>query len=67
MPEPRPAILIVDDDPEFRRLTAEFLTGENYDVELTTLDRGSSSRFPFNVKLNDKSVDAFGENRLFSF
>ena len=32
--------------------------GENYDVELTTLDRGGSSRFPLNVKLNDKSVDA---------
>jgi putative ATP-dependent endonuclease of OLD family len=32
--------------------------GENYDVELTTLDRGDSSRFPLNVKLNDKSVDA---------
>ncbi len=31
--------------------------GENYDVELTTLDRGGSSRFPLNVKLNDKSVD----------
>jgi putative ATP-dependent endonuclease of OLD family len=31
--------------------------GENYDVELTTLDRGSSSRFPLNVKLNDTSVD----------
>lgn len=31
--------------------------GENYDVELTTLDRGNSSRFPLNVKLNDKSVD----------
>ncbi|MEL7466557.1 MAG: response regulator [Pseudomonadota bacterium] len=33
MPEPRPSILIVDDDPEIRRLTAEFLTGENFDVE----------------------------------
>lgn len=32
--------------------------GENYDVELTTIDRGGSSRFPLNVKLNDKSVDA---------
>lgn len=32
--------------------------GENYEVELTTLDRGGSSRFPLNVKLNDKSVDA---------
>lgn len=32
--------------------------GENYDVELTTLDRSGSSRFPLNVKLNDKSVDA---------
>ena len=31
--------------------------GENYEVELTTLDRGGSSRFPLNVKLNDKSVD----------
>jgi len=31
--------------------------GENYDVELTTIDRGSSPRFPLNVKLNDKSVD----------
>lgn len=31
--------------------------GENYDVELTTLDRSGSSRFPLNVKLNDKSVD----------
>lgn len=32
--------------------------GENYDVELTTLERGGSSRFPLNVKLNDKSVNA---------
>lgn len=31
--------------------------GEDYDVELTTLNRGGSSRFPLNVKLNDKSVD----------
>ena len=31
--------------------------GENYDVELTTIDRGGSSRFPLNVRLNDKSVD----------
>lgn len=31
--------------------------GENYEVELTSLNRGSSSRFPLNVKLNDKSVD----------
>lgn len=31
--------------------------GENYDVELTTLERGGSSRFPLNVRLNDKSVD----------
>lgn len=31
--------------------------GENYDVELTTIDRSGSSRFPLNVKLNDKSVD----------
>lgn len=31
--------------------------GENYDVELTTLDSSGSSRFPLNVKLNDKSVD----------
>jgi len=32
--------------------------GENYDVELTTLERGGSSRFPLNVRLNDKSVNA---------
>ncbi|WP_424176877.1 ATP-dependent nuclease [Yoonia sp. TsM2_T14_4] len=31
--------------------------GENYEVELTTLERSGSSRFPLNVKLNDKSVD----------
>jgi putative ATP-dependent endonuclease of OLD family len=31
--------------------------GENYNVELTTLDSGNSSRFPLNVSLNDKSVD----------
>lgn len=31
--------------------------GENYTVELTTLDSGNSSRFPLNVSLNDKSVD----------
>lgn len=28
----RPSILIVDDDPEIRRLTAEFLTREGFDV-----------------------------------
>lgn len=33
MPEPRPAILIVDDDPEIRRLTAAFLESEDFDVE----------------------------------
>lgn len=32
--------------------------GENYDVELTTLERGRSSRFPLSVRLNDKSVNA---------
>lgn len=32
--------------------------GENYEVELTTIDRSGSSSFPLNVKLNDKSVDA---------
>lgn len=31
--------------------------GENYEVELTTIERGGSSQFPLNVKLNDKSVD----------
>lgn len=30
---------------------------ENYDVELTTLVQGGESRFPLNIKLNDKSVD----------
>lgn len=29
---------------------------ENYDVELTTLVQGGESRFPLNIKLNDKSV-----------
>lgn len=32
--------------------------GENYDVELATQERGGSSRFPLNVRLNDKSVNA---------
>lgn len=31
--------------------------GENYEVELTTLNTGRSSRFPLNIKLNDKSVE----------
>lgn len=30
---------------------------DKYDVELTTLERGSSSRFPLSVSLTDKSVE----------
>ncbi|MEM6549411.1 MAG: response regulator transcription factor [Pseudomonadota bacterium] len=33
MSEPRPFILVVDDDPEIRRLVAEFLSREGLDVE----------------------------------
>ncbi len=33
MSEPRPLILIVDDDPEIRRLVAEFLSREGLEVE----------------------------------
>ncbi|MEM9839820.1 MAG: response regulator, partial [Pseudomonadota bacterium] len=33
MTDTRPFILVVDDDPEIRRLVVEFLAGEGLDVE----------------------------------